>query len=143
MAQSSTFSTAMRPVPVSTDERSLGELVTELARETNTLMSKEVQLAKVELSQKVSQVGKGAGVVGVGAALGLVGLTLVAAALAVALAAVMPLWLSSLLVGGALLAVGGVLAKGGLAALRHVDPVPRQTVETLKEDALWVKERVR
>lgn len=133
----------MRPVPVSTDERSLGELVTELARETNTLMSKEVQLAKVELSQKVSQVGKGAGVVGVGAALALVGLTLVAAALAVALAAVMPLWLSSLLVGGALMAVGGVLAKGGLAALRHVDPVPRKTVETLKEDALWVKERVR
>ncbi|HEU4409791.1 MAG TPA: phage holin family protein [Polyangiaceae bacterium] len=142
MAQSSTFSTAMQPVRVG-DERSLGDLVTELARETNTLVSKEVQLAKVELSQKVSHVGKSAGVIGAGAVLALVGLTLVAAAIAIALAAVLPLWLSSLLVGGALVAVGGVMAKGGLTALKHVDPVPRQTVETLKEDARWAKEQVR
>lgn len=142
MAQSSTFSTAMQPVRVG-EERSLGDLVTELARETNTLVAKEVQLAKVELSQKVSHVGKSAGVIGVGAVLAHVGLTLVAAAIAVALSALLPLWLSALLVGGALLAVGWVMAKGGLAALKHVDPVPRQTVETLKEDARWAKEQVR
>jgi Putative Actinobacterial Holin-X, holin superfamily III len=142
MAQSSTFSTAMQPVRVG-EERSLGDLVTELARETNTLVAKEVQLAKVELSQKASHVGKSAGVIGVGAVLAHVGLTLVAAAIAVALSALLPLWLSALLVGGALLAVGGVMAKGGLAALKHVDPVPRQTVETLKEDARWAKEQVR
>ena len=142
MAQSSTFSTAMQPVHVG-EERSLGDLVTELARETNTLVSKEVQLAKVELSQKAAHVGKSAGVIGAGAVLAHVGLTLVAAAIAVALSAVLPLWLSALLVGGALLAVGGVMAKGGLAALKHIDPVPRQTVETLKEDARWAKEQVR
>jgi hypothetical protein len=140
--QSSTFSTAIQPVPAS-GERSLGDLVTELARETNTLVAKEVQLAKVELSQKAAHVGKSAGVIGAGAVLAHVGLTLVAAALAVALGAVLPLWLSALLVGGALLAAGGVMAKGGLTSLRHVDPVPRQTVETLKQDAQWAKEQVR
>jgi hypothetical protein len=140
--QSSTFATAIQPVePV--DERSLGDLVTELARGTNTLVSKELQLAKVELTQKANHVGKSVGVIGAGAVLAHVGLTLVAAALAIALAAVIPLWLSALLVGGALVAAGGVMAKGGLAALRNVDPVPRQTVETLKEDALWAKEQVR
>lgn len=142
MAQSSTFSTAMQPVRLG-EERSLGDLVTELARETNTLVAKEVQLAKVELSQKASHVGKSAGVVGAGAALAHVGLTLVAGAVAVALSAVLPLWLSALLVGGVLVAVGGAMAKAGVAALRQVDPVPRQTVETLKEDARWAKEQVR
>jgi len=142
MAQSSTYSAAMQPVHVG-DERSLGDLVTELARETNTLVSKEIQLAKVEIAQKAAHVGKSAGVIGVGAVLAHVGLMLVAAALAIALSAVLPLWLSVLLVGGAFLAVGGMMAKGGLAALKHVDPVPRQTVATLKEDAQWVKEQVR
>lgn len=140
--QSSTFATALQPVDPA-NERSLGDLVTELAHSTNTLVSQELQLAKVELTQKANHVGRSAGVIGVGAVLAHVGLTLVAAALAIALAAVIPLWLSALLVGGALVVAGGVMAKGGLAALRNVDPVPRQTVATLKEDALWAKEQVR
>ncbi len=141
--QSSTFSTAIEPVRVGGEERSLGELMTELARETNTLVSKEIQLAKVELSHKASHVGTSVGVIGAGAVLAHVGLTLVAAALAIALAAVLPLWLSALLVGGAMLAAGGLMAKGGIAALKGVDPVPRQTVQTLKDDAQWAKEQVR
>lgn len=140
--QSSTFATAIQPVQVA-EERSLGDLVTELARETNTLVSKEIQLAKVEISQKASDVGKSAGVIGAGAVLAHVGLTLVAAAIAIALSAAIPLWLSALLVGAGLIVAGGVMAKGGLAALRNVDPVPRQTVATLKEDAHWAKEQVR
>jgi hypothetical protein len=32
-----------------------------------------------------------------------------------------------------------VLITRGRDQMKHVDPVPRQTVETLKEDAEWVK----
>jgi len=39
-------------------DRSLGELFSELSQETNTLIRQEVNLAKTEMSQKASRVGK-------------------------------------------------------------------------------------
>jgi hypothetical protein len=39
----------------------------------------------------------------------------------------------------AIVVIGGLLAWSGLKALKHVDPVPRQTIETLKEDIEWAK----
>jgi hypothetical protein len=39
------------------------------------------------------------------------------------------------------LAIGGGLAKSRLEALERIDPAPRQTMETLKEDARWARER--
>jgi hypothetical protein len=50
-------------------------------------------------------------------------------------------WLAALLVG-ALLAVGGyVMLRGGLRDLKALDPAPRRTVESIKEDIQRVKER--
>ena len=40
------------------DDRSLGELFAELAQETSTLVRQEVELARVELSQKAARVGR-------------------------------------------------------------------------------------
>ncbi len=40
------------------DERSLGDLFSELAAETSSLVRQEVALAQVELTQKASSVGK-------------------------------------------------------------------------------------
>ena len=37
--------------------------------------------------------------------------------------------------------VGGVLYSVGRNRMKNVDPVPRQTVETLKEDAQWVRDQ--
>ena len=45
-------------MPERKEERSIGELFAQLASETTTLVRQEVQLAKLELSQKASQVGK-------------------------------------------------------------------------------------
>jgi hypothetical protein len=51
-----------------------------------------------------------------------------------------PAWLAALLVGAAM-AIGGYIAlRGGLRALKTIDPAPRRTVETLKDDVRWAKE---
>ena len=42
----------------SKDDRSLGELFADLARESSTLLRQEVQLAKTELSQKASALSR-------------------------------------------------------------------------------------
>jgi len=44
-------------------------------------------------------------------------------------------------VGFVVLTIGGGLAKSRLEALKRIDPAPRQTMETLKEDARWARER--
>jgi len=48
------------------DDRSIGELIAELSRETVALVRQEVQLAKAEMSQKASRVGKNVGFLIVG-----------------------------------------------------------------------------
>jgi hypothetical protein len=42
------------------DERTLGEMFAELSRETRTLVQQELQLAKTELTEKASKMGRGA-----------------------------------------------------------------------------------
>lgn len=127
----------------SKEDKSLGELFTELAQETRTLVRQEVQLAKVELTQKASTFGKSAVALVVAGTLGFVGFQALVAAAILALGQFMAWWLAALLVGGALAAVAGVLLMRGLAAIKSEGLAPRQTVETLKEDAQWAKEQMR
>ena len=125
----------------SASERPLGELFTELARETVLLVRQELELAKVESLSTAKRAGRSLGVVVGGVfALGAGGLVLVAAAI-LAMAMVMPLWLACLIAGGLLSGMGALLAASGVAALRRLDPLPRQTIETLKENRQWLSEQ--
>lgn len=126
------------------EERSIGELFAELARETSTLVSQEVTLAKTEMTQKASQVGRDVGFLAVGGAVAYAGFLALLAALIMGLAtAGLDWWLSALIVGVVVAVVGYVLVQRGLEALKREDLAPRQTIETLKEDAEWAKDQVR
>ncbi len=125
------------------DERSIGELFAELARETSTLVRQEVQLAKTEMTQKVTSAGKDAGLIGAGGALAYAGLLAVLAAVIIGLGEFIPLWISALIVGLVVIGIGYMLVQQGLSALKRIDPTPRQTMETLKEDTEWAKEQTR
>ena len=46
------------------DDRSLGQVVSDLGTDLSTLMKQEVELAKAELKEEVSKVGRGAGMLG-------------------------------------------------------------------------------
>jgi protein-S-isoprenylcysteine O-methyltransferase Ste14 len=123
------------------EDKSIGDLFGDLARELGTLVRQEIQLAKVEMSDKASRAAREAGKVAAGGALVHAGLLAVIAAVILALGTLIPLWVSALVVGLLVLAIGGSLAKSRLAALKRIDPAPRQTMETLKEDARWARER--
>ena len=125
------------------DERSLGELFSELAQETSTLVRQEVQLAKTEMSQKASRVGKDVGFLAAGGAVAYAGLLAILAGVIVLLGQVIPMWLAALLVGLVVAGVGYFLVRKGLDALKREDFAPRQTIETLKEDQQWAKDQMR
>jgi uncharacterized membrane protein YqjE len=124
-------------------ERSLGELISELAGETSTLVRQEVALAKTELAQKAGQVGRNVAYVAAGGAVAYAALLAFMAAAIMALANVMPWWAAALVIGVLMAVVAGIILFAGYYGLKETDPVPRQTVETLKEDAQWVKEKMK
>ena len=125
------------------DDRPLGELFAELAQETTTLVRHEVNLAKVEMSEKASRAGKHVGFLAAGGAVAYAGLLAVLAAAIILLNAVMPLWVAALLVGLVVAIAGYLLVRKGLDALKREDFTPRQTMETLKEDQQWAKDQTK
>jgi predicted phage tail protein len=126
-----------------TEDRSLGELLGDLARETGLLVRNEVALAKAEMSQKASHVGRHAGIIGAGGALAYAGLLAIVAGIIVLLDTWLPLWGAALLVGIILAAIGGAMAMNGVNGLKKENFAPEQTIETLKEDVEWAKQQTR
>lgn len=124
-------------------DRSLGELFSELASESSQLVRQEIALAKVELTQKATRVGRDVGYLVLGGAVAYAALLALLAALILLLAYVIPAWLAALVVAVLVGIVGAVLVSKALADLKRTDVAPRQTVETLKEDAQWAKEQIK
>jgi hypothetical protein len=124
------------------NEHSLGELFSELANETSTLVRQEVALAQTEMTQKAVKAGKDVGFLAIGGAVGYAALLAFMAGIIAILAYIMPVWLAAFIV--AVIAGGAAyfMAMPALAELRKIDPAPRETVETLKEDAQWLKKQL-
>jgi uncharacterized membrane protein YqjE len=120
-------------------EKSIGELFGEMTSEVSALMRKEVELAKVEIKEEVGRAGKAGGMLGAGAGAGYFALLFVSLALAWLLDQAMNTALAFFLVGLIYAIAAAVLITRGRDQMKKVDPVPRQTVETLKEDAEWVR----
>jgi uncharacterized protein YoxC len=126
------------------DGRSLGDLFADLSREISTLVQQEIRLAKIELSDKVSQVGKDAASVAVGGVILHAGFLVFLFALVLILdLAIHMLWLSALIVAIVVLAIGAFLVFQGLNHLKHEDVTPHQTIASLRADVDWAKEQTR
>lgn len=134
------------------EERSLGDLFSELATETSTLVRQEVALAQTELTQKATSVGKDIGFLVVGGAVGYTALFVVLAAVVIGLTQLISslsgwqlitsAWIAAAIVGLIVGAVAYFLVTSALTKLKNTELTPRQTVETLKEDAEWLKDQV-
>lgn len=127
--------------PSSSQDKSLGELFAELSRETSTLVRQEVELAKTELTHKAASVGKDVGFLVAGGAVAYAGFLALVACAIIALAYALPWWLAALIVGVVVAAIGGFLVMRGIDDLKRQDLAPRQTMQTLKEDATWAKDQ--
>jgi len=125
--------------PVEARERSLGELVKDLAGQTSTLVRQEIKLAQAEVTEKGKLAGKGAGMLAGAAVTALLALGALTALLIIVLDSFMALWLAALIVTLLWAVVAAVLAMSGRKALQSATPPVPQTVETVKEDIQWAK----
>ena len=120
-------------------ETSVGELIGNISNDLSQLFRQEVELAKAELKQEATKAGKAAGMLGGAGFAGYLTVLFLSFALVYGLGNVMDLGWAALIVAVLWAVIGGVLFVVGKNKLKTVDPVPRRTAETLKEDARWLK----
>jgi hypothetical protein len=131
-----------QPIDVRDQADSLGDLFSRLTADVSKLMRDEVQLAKVELTGTL-QTARTAGVsFGAAGLLGGVSFLMLSFAAAWGLAEVLPVGVAFLIVGAVYGVVALAAAALGRQRLKAVQPVPEQTVETLKEDVAWAKQQM-
>lgn len=126
------------------DDRSLGELFTELTNQVTTLVRQEVELARTEMTAKATRAGRDVALLVAGGAIAYGGFLALLGAVGYLLFTIgLPIWLSFLLVGVAAAAAGYVLIQRGRQALQVQALTPDRTIRTLKEDAEWAKDQTK
>ena len=123
-------------------ERSIGELFGQLTQDLSLLVRQETQLAKTEIQEKISRASRDLVALAAGGIVALIGGFALAAAIILLLVDPVGLepWVAALLVGVLLAGGGYVMLQKGLRDLKTVDPAPRRTVESVKEDIKEVKD---
>lgn len=116
-------------------ERSVGELVSDLTDEVKRLVRDEMRLAAFELQRKGKRMGLGAGMLGAAGLLALFGAATLVAAAVLALSLAVPGWLAAVIIGVVLLLAGGLSAVlGGKQVKRAVPPLPEEAIDGVKQD---------
>ncbi len=120
----------------------VGELVTRASQQISELVREEMRLARAEMTQKGKRYGLGGGLFGGAGLVGVLAAQALVAAAVAALALVLPLWASALIIGAALAAVAALL---GLAGRKQVtragSPTPEKTIDSVKADVAAIKEK--
>lgn len=129
---------SMTPEPRGQD-RSMGELLSEVTSDIQTLFRQEIELAKAEIRQEATKAGKAGGMYGGAGFAGYMVALFVSLAAVFGLANVMDAAWAALIVTALWAGIGAVLFVMGRSRMREVSPKPEQTVETLKEDARWAR----
>jgi hypothetical protein len=133
-----------RSAPRNLDDRSVADLLRQLSEQTATLVRQELELAKAEVIVKGKRVGIGAGMFGGASVFGVYAFGALTACLILALSTALDAWLAALIVAVVYAAIAGVLALTGKTKVQQATPpVPEQTVDSVKEDVQWTKERAK
>lgn len=124
------------------EERSLGELFSELSQQTSTLIQQEIELARHEVTRSLTQVSRNSVLVGVGGAIAYAGFIVLLIGIGWALTiAGLEQWLAFVLVGAGVVLLGAALAWWAISQLRRASIVPEKTMRTMQENVRWAKEQ--
>ncbi|MGV0834659.1 phage holin family protein [Mycolicibacterium thermoresistibile] len=124
-------------------DASLGELLSQLSAQTSRLVRDELRLAQKEFQESAKHAGIGAGLFSAAGLLAFFGLAAVITAGVAALALVLPVWASALIVAGVLFVMAGIAALISKKQVDEVTPAAPRTVQTVKDDIAEVKADVK
>lgn len=134
------------PAPTASREHgteSITDLIRHLATDLSNLLSKEVELAKSEVGESVSEVQKAVAAIAMGAAIAMAGLVVLLMSAVYGLGNVVDPWLAALIVGAGALLVGYLMVKSAKKKMSASSVVPERTVESAKKDTETLKRSTR
>ncbi len=123
-------------------ERPIGALFTDLTEDLGRLFRLEIALFKRELAEKAGRLGRGGAAIAAGGAIAFSAWLVLLAAAVLGLSTVLAPWLAALIIGVVVLVIAAILLLLGKRWLSAQGLVPRRTLNTLREDGAWIKERV-
>ncbi|MEM8535758.1 MAG: phage holin family protein [Chloroflexota bacterium] len=128
---------------VQEEAKSVAQIMGEILADAQQLVRKEFELAKEEVKSEVNKAQQGAISLGIGIGVTAIGgiLLLMMCVHLLADVFLLELWLSYLVVGGALAVIGIVLLLVGRSRLQSIDPTPRETISNVRRDIEWVQEQ--
>jgi uncharacterized membrane protein YqjE len=124
--------------------RSIADVLRDVITQLTSLLRKETELARVELSENVSRAALGLGLIVGGAVLLIPALVILLEAAVAALEqnGMRPAEATAI-VGGCALALGFILVFIGVSRLRVKSLMPNKTIQQLQRDATAVKQQMR
>jgi Flp pilus assembly protein TadB len=123
-------------------ERPLGEVAKDLTSDLSLLVRQEIQLAKAEMTEKGRTAAPGLGMLGGAGIVVLCAAGALTATVVLLFSLFLPAWAAALVVGAALAAIAYVLVQQGKERVADAgSPLPKETIETVKEDVEWAKTR--
>jgi Flp pilus assembly protein TadB len=134
----------MSPMPDGThhqDDRSLGQIVSDVTQDLSTLVRQELDLAKTEIKQEAGRAGRGVGLLGGAGVAGHLALIFLSLCAVFVLNNAVPLELAALIVAVVWAVVAAVLALTGKKELDKTNPALPETQRSLKEDAAWARQQ--
>jgi membrane protein len=131
-----------QPAATALTDQSLGTLVVGLIDDWRRLFRQEMKLARAEMQETLGQVMRNVAAMAGGQLVLYAGVVVLLITLSVLLSTVMPLWFATLLVGLFALIGGWLMVRWALRALKQLKPMPKQTIETLREDVETVKDHL-
>ena len=130
--------------PQRSQDRPIGQLVSDVTQQITRLVRDEMRLAAVELQQKGKRLSVGAGLLGGAGVLAFYGGAALVTAVIAGLATQLVLWLAALIVGVVVLGVAGVLALAGKRQAQRAGPLmPEKAAVSVKTDIKIIKEGMR
>jgi hypothetical protein len=125
-------------------DRSIPGILSDLLSQFTTLIRQEAQLARTELSEKISRAVMGEAMAGAAAVLLLPSLVILMLAAVYGISAYTewPLWLPALIVGGGFTLIGLIILMIGLSRLKARALMPDKTIGQVKEDAAMARRQM-
>jgi len=124
--------------------RSIADVLRDVLSQLTTLLRKEAQLARVELSENINRAGLGLGLIVGGAVLLIPALVILleAAVRALEQNGMRPAEATAI-VGGCAVVLGFILVAIGISRLRVKSLIPNKTIQQLQRDAATAKQQMR
>jgi len=125
------------------EEAPVAELLKELAENGQVLVREELRLARLELKDEIRKAARPGLELGASGLFAHTAFLILAAALVLGLATLMPAWVAAFIVGALLAGAAAYFAFDARKRALTLKNVAPQTTQTMKENAEWARETMR